>query len=309
MQTPRDLARRYIRLPTVLAVRAYVRHAPILAGKRLLWRIASPIVRDGWIDHPCVARTRFGAEMAVNPADFIDRFIYYAGIWEPNVSAYLSRTLRAGDVFVDVGANIGHHTLLGASLVGPGSVVAIEASPRIFQDLRANLERNGLRDVRCLNEAASDRPGRLTLHSGAGGNRGAASILETGGEEACEVPARPLDEMLTADEFARARLVKIDVEGAEGIVLAGMQRLLRSGRPELEVLVEIDPARLARIGSSAARVFAEFAALGYSAYRLHHEDELSRSFQPAPAAPPRRVRAPPGERFDAVFSRRDAERL
>lgn len=85
------------------------------------------------------------------------------GRWEPQESDFLRATLRRGDTFLDVGANIGYLTLLGAAAVGPeGTVLAIEPEPRNVSLLRANIWRNGARAT-VLPLAAFSRTGFIPL--------------------------------------------------------------------------------------------------------------------------------------------------
>jgi precorrin-6B methylase 2 len=88
--------------------------------------------------------------------DIIQQYIYYFGVWEPRITGWVSRHLAPGDTFIDVGANIGYYSLLASPLVGKtGTVVAIEASPRTFDDLLFNLELNNVSNVRPVNVAVS----------------------------------------------------------------------------------------------------------------------------------------------------------
>jgi FkbM family methyltransferase len=301
----RPFLTRWVRLPVIQSVRAYIRYCPVRFGKGFIWSCASPIVRGGWIDHVFVARTVFGAEIPVNAADFMDRSIYYLGVWEPNVVAFISRRLARGDVFVDVGANIGHHTLLASTLVGDGTVVAVEASPKIFQMLEANLARNDARNVCAINMAVSSKAGTMRMYKGEPGNRSTASVLP-GGEFECEVQALPLDDILTPDEVRHARIIKIDVEGAESMVLAGMRRILKEGRPDLEVMVELAPDRLANLHSSVDHVLAEFRSHGFFPFRLENDYELTHNFQPSRAVRPARLDGSFASQVDVIFSRVDA---
>ena len=297
-----------MRLPAVVLTRTYVRYSPIRFGKEFLWSCASPLVRDGWLDHSFVARTTFGAEFRVNTADFIDRFIYYVGVWEPNVVAFVSRRLARGDVFVDVGANIGHHTLLASSLVGDGTVVAIEASPRVFRILEANLARNNAKNVRAINVGASDKAGAIRLYQGYERNLGSTTVFPVG-ELECEVQALPLDEILTPEELSRARVIKIDVEGAEATVLKGMRHIIEHGRPDLEILVELDRDRLTSQQSSLDHVIAEFRSNGFFPYSLENDYDMKHNFQPRPVVRPTRFERPLTAQVDMVFSRVDANEL
>lgn len=88
------------------------------------------------------------------------------GYWEPGVTRALLRLTRPGQHVVEVGANVGWHTLLLASVVGPtGTVTAFEANPRMADLLRRTLALNApTATVRVVPLAVSDRPGRVTLH-------------------------------------------------------------------------------------------------------------------------------------------------
>src|ERR1700726_3197509 len=73
------------------------------------------------------ATTYFGARIACDEVDFIQCMISRFGVWEPDVSHVIERNLGRGEVFIDIGANIGYDSLLAASLVGDaGAVVAVE---------------------------------------------------------------------------------------------------------------------------------------------------------------------------------------
>ena len=97
-------------------------------------------------DHTALVATRWGAKMLVDTRDAaIAPWIVLDGLWETHVTDWLQQTLRPGQMFVDVGANVGYFTLLGAQLVGPkGRVVAVEAHPGLAELLRRNVIMNGL---------------------------------------------------------------------------------------------------------------------------------------------------------------------
>jgi FkbM family methyltransferase len=305
----RELLKTCVRDPLLPVVRGYIRHFPVDAGKRAVWSLIGR--RFEHVPHPFVVRTRFGARMRGNTEDLIDRFVYYFGVWERNLTAFLERRLSPGDLFVDVGANIGYYTLLAARRAGPtGGVVSIEASPSIFRSLEAHLQENGVTNVRSLNVAASNEAGTLTLYHGPPGNRGESSILPVeGGELEAEVEALPLDLILTPEEASRARLVKIDVEGAEWLVVAGMHSLLSAGPKDLEVVVEVAPTRLAAAGNSAEELVELFTREGFHAYALSNDYRFSHNLPPRTVSAPRRIRGPVEEQTDVVFSRIDAEEL
>src|SRR4051794_26991463 len=92
--------------------RAWIRYAPSSFGKRWLWARC-------WRHYAFRSRTIFGAKITGDTADLIQRYIYFFGVWEPDITAWLRSALKPGDCFVDVGANIGYYTLLASQVVGP----------------------------------------------------------------------------------------------------------------------------------------------------------------------------------------------
>jgi FkbM family methyltransferase len=171
----------------------------------------------------------------------IQRKIAYFGIWEPNLTAYIRRTLRPGDVFVDVGANIGYYSLLAASLVrSTGAVVAIEASPQICALLQKNIELNAVPNVRVVNCAAAYDAGEIPVYAAKSDNIGQTSTMPRGGNiYAGTVQALPLQNILTESEALGARIIKIDVEGAEPPILRSILENLNRYSPNCEVAAEI----------------------------------------------------------------------
>ncbi|MEE4172969.1 MAG: FkbM family methyltransferase [Xanthomonadales bacterium] len=297
---------------------AYLRHVPLSPGKCLVWRkLGQRLVRPGMAFE---TRTRYGHRFSGHTGDMIGRTIYFTGVWEPNLSAYLQQTLRPGDGFIDVGANHGWFALLAAGCVGPaGTVVAVEASKDAFDYLQRHVERNGAHTVRCIHAAATAEEGERVSLPGPIGNQGMARVAEvgagagqgaeTGNHRAAIVRAAPLDTLLTDREIREARFVKIDVEGGEWHVLQGMSRLFREGRDDLEVMVELSPRLSAREGAPAARMLSFMAGLGFYPYRVENEYGVGVVAQSRTPRPPERFRGEVHKQIDLVFSRRDVERL
>ncbi|MEU5267268.1 FkbM family methyltransferase [Streptomyces hygroscopicus] len=293
--------------------REYVRHAPWNAGKRaLVERHLNAALRDRPLHR--MARTRFGATFAVDTQDLIQRYLYLFGVWEPHMTRWLQRRLKPGDVFVDVGANIGYYSVLASRLVGRnGKVVSVEASPAFHRILLRHAQRNGCANIRAINAAVSDRDELLTFILASSRNMGANSIVPYDGpaESTFQIAARPLPALLTEEEITRARVIKIDVEGAEGGVVRGLLPLLGRVRPDAELTVEVTPQRMAELGESVDDLLDAVRAHGFHVYHLANDyaagsypDALRR----APKVPVRR-RGPVTEESDLVFSRVDAETL
>ncbi|MFC9601976.1 FkbM family methyltransferase [Streptomyces niveus] len=293
--------------------RGYVRHAPSSLGKApLVTRYLNPRLRGNARQR--VARSRFGARFAVDTQDLIQRYLYMFGVWEPHMTRWLQARLLPGDTFIDVGANIGYYSVLAAQLVGDGGrVVAIEASPAFHQKLQQQVRLNNCGNVRAVNGAVSDERRMLTFVLASSANMGANSIVPYDGpvESSFKVEAFPLSELLDPVEISTARVIKIDVEGAEGSVVRGMIPMLDKLRPDCEITVEVTPDRMVQLGDSADELMKTMRDHGFHAYRLAN-DYTPESYVAAlrgRRAIPVRWRGPVVEESDLIFSRVDAETL
>lgn len=186
-------------------------------------------------------------------------------------AALAARLVRPGDTCVDVGAHGGAWTWLLARAAGPaGRVHAIEALPRHAAALGVALRLRGLRGVLVHATALADAPGRRSLvtRDASGRHLTGRVHLRAGGEASLEeqaVPCTTLD--LLAEEhpeLLRTTFLKVDVEGAERLVLAGARRVLAAARPAL--LLELDDARLRAFGSGRLETLEELASWGYAAH-------------------------------------------
>jgi FkbM family methyltransferase len=178
----------------------------------------------------------------------------------------LRRTLRGGDVAVDVGANKGSYTYWMRRAVGKsGRVVAVEPQPELATYLRESCGALGWDNVDVLEAAASDRAGRATLRI-PGSSVSPGASLEPGA--AADGRARELDcETVRLDDVlegspGKVALVKVDVEGHELSVFRGAERILERDRPAL--LFECEARHLG--GNAPAGVFAFLAERGYRGF-------------------------------------------
>jgi FkbM family methyltransferase len=302
--------------------RTYLRYAPRRIGSETLWK--QVIFPQLWWRRELdfVARTSFGCKIAGNTKDVLQRYICYFGVWEPTLTHWVATRLRPGDVFIDVGANIGYFSLLASKCVGEkGKVVAIEASPEIFSRLNCNLGLNSVTNVRALNMAVSDCKQVLELFEGPEENIGNTTTVCAWANQhhcrpKCQVRALPLTDVLQPDEVKAARLIKIDVEGAEWNVVTGMTSMLPSCRTDLEIIIEVNPAILQAQGKSCKDLLASMERHGFRTYQIDQDCEHptfpgeSYIRRKLPRRP-RRLRQPLGEAefAELILSRLDAESL
>ncbi len=196
----------------------------------------------------------------------------YYGLSDWPSMQFLRRFLRPGDFCADIGANVGIYSLLLARYAGASSVHAFKCLPSNIPKLRANLHLNGFDGpggVAVHAVALADREGLMTLNVSDGDcttsitpapfNEAGIEKSEQGAETL--VQARRLDGFPWADRFD---YIKIDVEGAEQLVLSGAEQLLRDAAPMVWSFEFLDTQQ--RLGSSKAALLEAFSHWDYSFY-------------------------------------------
>jgi FkbM family methyltransferase len=197
----------------------------------------------------------------------------YKGDFELDEQFFLYRYLRAGDVFVDVGANIGLYTLVAARLVGKsGRVYAFEPTCLTYERLTRNVELNRFRNVECAQLALSDKAECLTLTTAADGFGAWSSLAHpTAGSTFSQEEVR----CTTWDNFAadhdligKVTSVKIDVEGWElRVINGGGEVFARPDAPDL--LVEFTEVNAQAASTSCAELYHCLQQFGYSMYSIN----------------------------------------
>jgi FkbM family methyltransferase len=171
-----------------------------------------------------------GSRICVSPAD---NLAYLLGTAEPHLQRIIREYVAAGDTVYDIGANIGYVSLSLAKRVGrKGQVIAFEPVPRNIESFRENIEINGIKNVRLIEAAASDKEGEAVIRIAK--NLSTASLLwHRNNPSATEFTIRTvlIDERVEAGDFGYPTFVKIDVEGAEGLVLQGLRRTIADAKP------------------------------------------------------------------------------
>jgi FkbM family methyltransferase len=171
-----------------------------------------------------------GRIINVGLGDYLQQQIFFDGYYERPLVDWLKQTLRPDDVFWDVGANIGAISLVAAPLCR--RVVAFEPDPRSLERLSRNVSANHLENVEIVAGALGVASGMATLYQATGSNTGMTSLVperaEVVGEQAVQVSRA--DDVIAARPELAPTVMKIDVEGAEHLVLGGAVGLLRSGR-------------------------------------------------------------------------------
>lgn len=187
---------------------------------------------------------------------------YRIGTTEPALQQFLVSTLAPGDVFYDVGANVGFFSLIGSRLVGSsGKVVAVEPLPAAAELLRGNLEANGFTQAIAVQAAIGAAHGSGTMELGRSSLDGRLST----GSDGPRVEIVSVDHGVEVLGWPLPSVIKLDVEGAEVSAIAGMQR----------TAVQCHPILLIEVHWCRAAVLDALHALGYRAEPFGDVDILA----------------------------------
>jgi len=240
-------------------------HVPLRGPARLLF---SSYARTRYQPEKSVTRvtTQVGDTFDADLSSTLEWHLWTFGRYEPHLAELFGHLVRPGDRCVDVGANVGVHTVRLAKLAGPdGAVIAIEPDAGVADRARRNIALNALANARVISAAAGDAPGETTLYRPAvtDTNRARASLLRhpylTG--TAVTVPVVTVDEACDGP----VTLIKIDVEGHEAAVVRGAAEVI--GRDAPAVIFEYAPQLLRDPGQAP---FEWLAAHGYELFRARN---------------------------------------
>jgi FkbM family methyltransferase len=201
----------------------------------------------------------------------VSRCIREHGIWEPYETALVLASLAPGNVFLDVGANIGYYPIVAAQLVGDeGAVLAFEPDAANFRLLQENLQLNNCEHIVSAFEAGlaeTDGSGQLYLSED---NAGDHQIFAAGaGRRSHAIHLHNGSEFLRT-RLQRLDLLKVDVQGAEYAVMAGLLPLLRTLQRVPRIILELTPLSLRQAGASGRQLIELLATLAQPLWIVDH---------------------------------------
>jgi FkbM family methyltransferase len=214
----------------------------------------------------------------------ISPWFIVSGRYETELTDFFVRILRPDDHCLDLGANFGYYTCLFARFCPKGKVIGVEPDPSIHTLVRDNIHINGFGSIasaRLAAMSANSEPVTLYRRVGRSGNtsifRAPDHFTELLGEKPAETfTAAGLTVDALAQELGRVDIMKVDVEGAEPLVLEGATGML-AANPAVQIVMEWSPGQMRAAGADIGAVLDRFAELGLNIYTLGGRPEpLSR---------------------------------
>lgn len=190
-------------------------------GRRIAMMLRRPVMRS-LKEQPLDLET-FGVRMRLCPYRNVceRRILFTPQYFDLEEIKLIAARNREGFTFIDVGSNVGWYALLVARKVAASSkILAVEPQPEIFERLIYNIRQNPFGTIKAVDCAVADKTGELTLFLDPL-NRGEASlkIVNSSQTDTIRVPAITLLDLVKREGFSRLDAVKLDVEGAEDLIL------------------------------------------------------------------------------------------
>lgn len=233
-----------------------------LRDSELARRIGEKISGDVVLEMP-----EFMGQFRCSPKSDLFKATVVNGSYERKFVDLFRQYLDPERDFIDVGANIGFYSVLAAKLLRGGRVLSFEPTDAAYERLTHNIELNGVTEnIIVFKGVASDKPGETMVHQ-IDGMEEYSSMGAIVHDAVADKPTRSTQTMaetvdaLVARHSLRPGLIKIDVEGAEALVLRGSIQTLTKHRPV--VLSELSRALLEPMGSSPEEIVALFKSLNY----------------------------------------------
>ena len=219
-------------------------------------------------------KIKLGGQIMFTPSldRIISLYLKKFSIMDASEAEFLKSVIKKGMKVVDVGSNIGYYTLIAADLIGSGGrVFSFEPDTENFRLLQKNISENNCQNIEAINLAVSDKTGKLRLFLSEE-NQGDHRIYDSGSKrQSVEVGATSLDDFL---KDRPVDFIKIDVEGAEPLVFAGMGGVIKNN-PKVLIMMEFWPHGLKMAGFSPDDFLKNIQNQGFAIYFTEgHQKEL-----------------------------------
>ena len=209
-------------------------------------------------------KCRHGTFMLLH-RDLISECMKVYGEWAEKEVLLFAKLLKPGDTVIEVGANIGTHSVPLSRIIGAqGKILCIEPQQYIFQVLNANLAMNSVLNATTLSCIVSDDESTMRLSRNTyseGGNAGAYEVIESVEPLDWFVPVRTIDSLVEQFQLNQVAMLKVDVEGMESQVLSGARETIERDRPIL--FFESNPSSDGKLLPEARQTMEWLGTFGY----------------------------------------------
>lgn len=192
--------------------------------------------------------------LMVNPQNgALDKYIFFYKLYEPEVSNIFLQVIKEGDNILDIGANIGYHSIFLSRLTGEtGKVYSFEPIKRLCEQIKNSIQLNSINNIQVYNYALGNQEYKAVLHIDSK-HLGGSSIIESSHlKEKEEIEVKVLDTL----ELPKISLIKLDTEGYEWNVVKGAQKIIERDKPN--ILFEYNPLSYERQNKGDAICFLNY---------------------------------------------------
>lgn len=215
--------------------------------------------------------------MLLTPSEHIQQQLFWYGYYEKPLGDLIKRILQPGDVFLDIGANIGYFSLLAANNEPTSKIISFEPVKNLFQKLEENISVNNIKNITALNVAIGDIDEERELFISAADNLGMSSFHQpenySGKKEKVKVIS--IDSWFKTARLSRVDLIKLDIEGSELAALKGMQKILQNFKPL--IIAEINPETLRLFNLTPADIYGYLNKLNFNGYVISETGKLGQA--------------------------------
>lgn len=218
--------------------------------------------------------------MKVDISKSMGAAFYWMGFHELNESRFLHSFLKPGMTLIDIGANQGEFALFAAKRLTSGEVLAFEPMNVFYELLTENITLNNFTNVKAFHFGLSDVEKRVPIYlgsAGAGEHEGLGTIFQSEQRNRLvqEIEIKIFDDFIAKKSLASIDFIKIDVEGAELMVLNGARKSIEKFRPP--VMIEMNEDTFRSAGYSSKEIREYFKSLHYSMYQIRKAGKLHRT--------------------------------
>lgn len=211
-------------------------------------------------------------KIIVNPKNgTVDNEIFLQGVYEPSFLKVIKANLNIGDTYIDIGANIGQHSLFASRIVGDtGKVIAFEPVSKIYKQFKESVTLNNFENIKIHNLACGEEEKEMFIYMTESNMGGSSLVFGSDTRDKEKIHVVTADSILKAEP--RVDFIKIDVEGYEYEALLGLTETLKTHHPKIMLEYSYDGYKEVGMNNDK-KILDLLFALDYSLYDIENNDK------------------------------------